>query len=849
MVQYTKAQDQSALAMVTIDSPRFILAVEPLAALLEFAVAPFKNTEPPLPEEEPTIDGQTQLVQAQPKPNSLSFRIDIVNSTVIVLADDTDQRTQAIQLAIKEILVSQNNVLAVKVDKLGMSFGRMDQPEDRLSFLDDVSMSLTLDTSRRGAHQMTIFDIEIPVPVIFRASVNNIMLILDIVNKATTAATKALASDAAAAEAEKKESSAAQPASGGAPTSTTQGSLAPPRTSNRRMSVSHRRSSSAGLVKTRILVSKEHLTLRVNGFQFVLVGDMQEMPMVHLSTSEFTCMVNDWSGELKMATSLTTSMRYFNLSNSYFEPLLDPWKFDVEVARTPTMTGASPLNVKVSADQRMELSITSAFIELGITSMTVYSKQQEKQKDRGPVAPFRVRNRTGMPITIWPESDDLASIPWHKRKTIEDGADMPWFFQDRQALRDNVSAFQHNSFGLELPDGQVKWDPVRGISVDREGEHVLNLRPRIDKVTYQLMCDIELENNIKVITIRSTLTVNNETSLPVEMIVVDAHGKATGTVMKIGELYNLDLADGTDPGNSYPVPFDAVYDKRFRLRPLRGFGFDYGWSTPLHWRQLITRPIRPISCKHMTPKEPAFYFQAQANFNAKDPSARIYPRISLMLRAPVELENLLPYDLKFRIHDKATSMSSSNFLVKGGTSPIHTVELSHLLLLSVAPEDTAFKQSDYAIINTDDPELPTEDHFSLTDAGGLKMQLKLHYYTFPNSGGAFKVQVYSPFILLNKTGLPFDLTIKGTLGGQKPVAGRNEFATDYKREEPTPFMFSFPNDDRRNRLFLRVADSRWSQPLSFEPTAADMQIVLPSEKGDKNYYVGLSYTEGLGKVS
>jgi vacuolar protein sorting-associated protein 13A/C len=63
--------------------------------------------------------------------------------------------------------------------------------------------------------------------------------------------------------------------------------------------------------------------------------------------------------------------------------------------------------------------------------------------------------------------------------------------------------------------------------------------------------------------------------------------------------------------------------------------------------------------------------------------------MTLNLRAPVELENLLPYDLKFRIHDKNTGLSSSNFLVKGGSSPIHTVELSHLLLLSVAPEDTS----------------------------------------------------------------------------------------------------------------------------------------------------------------
>jgi vacuolar protein sorting-associated protein 13A/C len=61
-------------------------------------------------------------------------------------------------------------------------------------------------------------------------------------------------------------------------------------------------------------------------------------------------------------------------------------------------------------------------------------------------------------------------------------------------------------------------------------------------------------------------------------------------------------------------------------------------------------------------------------------------------------------------------------------------------------------------------------------------------------------------------------------------------------------VFGFPNEDRRNRLHLRIRDSKWSHPLSFEPVAADMQIVLPSASGKSDYYVGLSYSEGLGKV-
>lgn len=38
------------------------------------------------------------------------------------------------------------------------------------------------------------------------------------------------------------------------------------------------------------------------------------------------------------------------------------------------------------------------------------------------------------------------------------------------------------------------------------------------------------------------------------------------------------------------------------------------------------------------------------------------------------------------------------------------------------------------------------------------------------------MQVYSPFVLLNKTGFPFDLAAKTWTGGQAPIAGRQLFA-------------------------------------------------------------------------
>jgi vacuolar protein sorting-associated protein 13A/C len=436
MVQYTQSGGsvKSSLAIVTVDSPRFTLAVEPLAALLEFAVSPFKKAAT---EEDPATDPQVveePIEGPSDSRSSLAFRVEIIDSTVIVVADDTNLKSQAIQLSIKEVLVSQQGILALKLDHLGMSFGRMDRPTDRVRFLDDVNIALSLDTRRRGSQRMTILEAEIPDPIVFRASYSDMMLIMNIINEATAGAQRALSPPAGPASKRQRRRSSAG-ALETIPTTATSTSVAA-KASTRRTSISERRGS---VETSRVLVSKEQFKARINGFQFVLVGDLQEMPFVHLSTNEFTILVNDWSGDMKAGTSITTSIRYFDLANSHFEPLMDPWRFDVRATRMSSSPTNSSLSVRLTAAERLELNVTSAFIELAITTMTLWSKEADRVKDsKGSDAPFRVRNRTGLPILIWPESRDL-NKPVSGVKKLDDGADVPWRFEDRRRTRD-VSA-------------------------------------------------------------------------------------------------------------------------------------------------------------------------------------------------------------------------------------------------------------------------------------------------------------------------------------------------------------------------------------------------------------------------
>lgn len=131
--------------------------------------------------------------------------------------------------------------------------------------------------------------------------------------------------------------------------------------------------------------------------------------------------------------SLKPSIKYYNLTNSAWEPLLEPYQFMLRVARSEAGGEAGKMAVSFTSKERLELNVTAAFIELAITSYTQWTSESDRilNNARGGDAPYSVRNRTGYPIEIWP--DGRAS----KTKTkIEDGADVAWRFEDYKTLRE-----------------------------------------------------------------------------------------------------------------------------------------------------------------------------------------------------------------------------------------------------------------------------------------------------------------------------------------------------------------------------------------------------------------------------
>jgi vacuolar protein sorting-associated protein 13A/C len=164
------------------------------------------------------------------------------------------------------------------------------------------------------------------------------------------------------------------------------------------------------------------------------------------------------------------------------------------------------------------------------------------------------------------------------------------------------------------------------------------------------------------------------------------------------------------------------------VRPDQGFG--YAWSNErLFWKDLLKRPTRTITCRGESDEQaPPFYFQLHAAYDKKDPLTGVYPYMRLRLQAPVEIHNLLPYDFKYRIYDSNTKKDWTNFLRKGGISPVHVVELSHLLLVSVEMQDGPFKPSKFGIINSTDREsFRREKVLEVKDDNDQTLHLNMHF--------------------------------------------------------------------------------------------------------------------------
>ncbi|KAK6330143.1 hypothetical protein TWF730_004642 [Orbilia blumenaviensis] len=841
------------IAMLTIDSPRIIFALDYLFALRDFVVAGIgiNETDQIDPIQTSTegsstdissdsdVDIHTSSRSEETKPSNTvtekagtqmetSFRINIVDAQVILIAHPESNSSEAIVLGTKQVLLAQQHALTLEVSKVGMFLCRMDKFEtSRLRILDDFGAKISMETRPVGDGQ-SITSVSISVePLVLRVSLRDIMLAMQIVTKASELSGTSNVSD--------QTDVSKQPHFGNVNSSSSIRKSATGRSSSISKSstittvaiVSPRGSQAASTI-----LNKEEMIVAIDGFRVILIGDAHELPLLDLSVKHFTARVGNWSSEMNGDTNIEIFVNIYNFSKSAWEPLIEPWQLGLHVSRS---LNPGRLAIELFSRKMMELTVTTQSIVLASKAAQFLSQSDEVlTKPRGADAPYRIRNHTGYPIHVW--ADVEASSGTSMARRLEDGEESPWRFEEWEKMRENLNPEGGGGVvGVKLED--TPFESVTKIPVNREGEETYALRPRVNKTVHRLLCEVHLgTDNVKYITFRSPLLVENNTQIPIELGILDSGRTHIARIYKI------------KPGGAHPFPVEAAFYSSAVVRPDAGFG--YSWSeSRIYWEDLRGAPTQMLTCRNgeEAAAAPPFYFHVHANFDRTDPLTRKYPNMKIRLSAPVEVENLLPFDFKYRIYDKNTKKDWTNFLRKGGLSPVHVVQLSHLLLMSIEMQDTVFGQSEFAIINSaDNDDFKRESSLSLKDNNSLSLKLKLHYYPIPNAGGAFRVSVYSPFLLLNKTGLEIFVKAKSSMQQARPAAGQS-FSENLSRKKAIPYMFSYPADDRRNRALLKVGDSAWSRPVSFEAIGNIDDVVIASSSRQEEIHIGISVTEGEGK--
>ena len=616
-VSMSPAPEKRLIFLVTLDSPRVIFALDYLFALQGFAAAALQGDEPSAVDEELLSDipeesdagsarpstqlqrgssdlnsqaasrsGTPPAQQGQPSAMDIAFRVNVVDAQVILIANPLSTSSEAIVLGTKQVLLSQQNALTFQVSEMGMFLCRMDKFEDsRLRIIDDFSIQMSQDGSDEGATNISA-SVE---PLILRLSLRDILMALQIITKASELSNPEGEAKPAAPEHKERQLRKTTPSGKAKSTarSATKGAIS---TASR---------TSLHKEEPKKPAKSEDLTLTVEGVRVVLIGDVHELPILDMGINSFSTTAADWSSNLRAETAIDIYTNVFNFSKSAWEPLIEPWHVGLRVSRSTS----EPLSIDVVSKKTLDLTRTTATHAQASKAVACLAQDEAvRGKPRGVESPYRIRNYTGFDVHVEaPRRADEEGI----EARLADGQEVPWSFEPWEKMRETL-AFDASSNTVTVRLEGSGFDTVGGIRLNREGEFLYVLRVQGKSTVHRVLVEVELgtEDNVKYVTLRSPLLVENHTQIPVELGVYD---QEKGDLLKIEKIA---------PGESRPGPVGAVYIKSLLLRPDSGFG--YAWSSEaLGWRDLVKRNTRTMVCKGEN-GDP-FYFQVYASFDKTNP--------------------------------------------------------------------------------------------------------------------------------------------------------------------------------------------------------------------------------------
>lgn len=684
-------------AQCNLHKPTVIVALDYLLALKTFVDAALPASPQTEAHEEPVfedVEDQPIDVKRQLEPHSnelkVHFNVTVSDASMILIANPKLTDSEAIVFKVESATLSQDDALTVSAGNVGMFLCRMNNFYDnRLRIIDDFSMTAVMDTtgSKPG---MDVAKINVACDeLVLRLSLRDVLLALDIIRKASEVSSSEPSKQPASIDNTPKYSRFTKARSKSITTGTTK---------RRRSSVARRPSIST-------CNCSQFMSANFAGLRFVLINAVHGLPVLDMFVKPFQVTAHNWSANLSINASIDTFVNVYNFQKSAWEPLIEPWGCSFDVSSKDNR-----LSIRLDSDKMAQMTLTTQTIGIVSDAVNYFSEGVDfLSRPGGDASLYRIMNQTGYDVEVWVDDPDRFD---NKATVIGDNEEVPWSFEDWHTMRENLSTDpQKVDLGVKLKSSP--FSPVRKISVSSVGEQLFPLKSESSRSGHQLMCEIVLINSIKYIILRSPLTYENNTQIPIEIGI------------NIGGAHPRYWS--VKPGESRSVPINHPFDMPVYVRPDPKIRFQWT-EQPIYWQALL-KGTTSVSCRPEGKDNAVrYYYRVSALYDNADSRSRSHPTMRIILSPPVEIRNLLPFDFTYRIFDKSAGKDWSNSLKKGEKSAVHVVEPSRLLLLSIHPQGCGFGQSEFAVINSPHgSDFARESRLTTRSNEGQRLSLKLHY--------------------------------------------------------------------------------------------------------------------------
>lgn len=206
--------------------------------------------------------------------------------------------------------------------------------------------------------------------------------------------------------------------------------------------------------------------------------------------------------------------------------------------------------------------------------------------------------------------------------------------------------------------------------------------------------------------------------------------------------------------------------------------------------------------------------------------------------APICLENLLPAHCQLQL--KQHQFQTVHSLAENQVLSIFGVDPSAAYTIAISIPDLGVFSTNECLIDVNAKEMQV---LSMQNEQGLELKVRL---SIIRCGASINLSLSPFYLLVNQTNMTIQVLAHAHLKNKKT----EQIFTVPPNEDGKPFiMFSHPNPKSvKNRVHIRVADSSWSDALSFETVGAETEFnsksILAARWYNLSGYVGL----GQGKV-